>query len=87
MRDGLRNLYSVIKGADAHIRFALLTTERDLGTVFAPELSGLDRETIRRWYNGYNWTGATVYNFFDVLLLFQKRQFRPWWLGVVKSRL
>jgi hypothetical protein len=25
MRDGLRNLYSVIKGADAHIRFAFLT--------------------------------------------------------------
>jgi hypothetical protein len=25
MRDGLRNLYSVIKGADAHIRFAILT--------------------------------------------------------------
>lgn len=25
MRDGLRNLYSVIKGQDAHIRFAMLT--------------------------------------------------------------
>jgi hypothetical protein len=25
MRDGLRNLYSVIKGADAHVRFAFLT--------------------------------------------------------------
>ena len=25
LRDGLRNLYSVIKGADAHIRFAFLT--------------------------------------------------------------
>jgi hypothetical protein len=25
MRDGLRNLYSVIKGQDAHIRFAFLT--------------------------------------------------------------
>ena len=111
MRDGLRNLYSVIKGADAHIRFALLTgvskfskvslfsglnnmrditvspeysalcgyTERDIDTVFAPELPGLDRDEIRRWYNGYHWTGETVYNPFDVLLLFQERQFRPWW--------
>ena len=111
MRDGLLNLYSVIKGADAHIRFALLTgvskfskaslfsglnnlnditvdpeysalcgyTERDLDTVFAPELPGLDRDEIRQWYNGYNWTGETVYNPFDVLLLFQERQFRPWW--------
>jgi len=48
-------------------------------TVFAPELEGLDREAIRRWYNGYNWTGEAVYNPFDLLLLFDKRQFRPWW--------
>ena len=26
-----------------------------------------------------SWTGEAVYNPFDVLLLFQKRQFRPWW--------
>ena len=111
MRDGLRNLYSVIKGADAHLRFAFLTgvskfskvslfsglnnlnditvdptysavcgyTETDLDTVFAAELPGLDRQRIRDWYNGYNWTGEAVYNPFDVLLLLQKRQFRPWW--------
>jgi hypothetical protein len=107
----LRNLYSVIKDSDAHIRFAFLTgvskfskvslfsglnnlrditispdysalcgyTDADLDAVFAPELAGLDRERIRRWYNGYNWTGEAVYNPFDVLLLFQERQFRPWW--------
>lgn len=111
VRDGLRNLYSVIKDSDAHIRFAFLTgvskfskvslfsglnnlrditvsrdysalcgyTDADLDAVFAPELAGLDRERIRRWYNGYNWTGEAVYNPFDVLLLFQERQFRPWW--------
>ena len=111
LRDGLRNLYSVIKGADADVRFALLTgvskftkvslfsglnnlnditvdarysalcgyTETDLDTVFAPELEGLDRDRIRTWYNGYNWTGEAVYNPFDVLLLFEKHQFRPWW--------
>jgi hypothetical protein len=111
LRDGLRNLYSVIKDADAHIRFAFLTgvskfskvslfsglnnlnditvdpdysalcgyTEADLDAVFAPELEGLDRAQIRAWYNGYNWTGEAVYNPFDVLLLFQKRQFRAWW--------
>ncbi|MDR1276524.1 MAG: ATP-binding protein [Candidatus Accumulibacter sp.] len=111
MRDGLRNLYSVIKGQDAHIRFAFLTgvskfskvnifsglnnltditldagysdicgyTEADVDAVFAPELDGLDRDTIRHWYNGYNWRGKTVYNPFDLLLLFQKREFRPFW--------
>ena len=111
IRNGLRNLYSVIKDSDAHLRFAFLTgvskfskvslfsglnnlnditvdakysaicgyTETDLDTVFAPELPGLDREEIRHWYNGYNWTGEPVYNPFDVLFLFDKRQFRPWW--------
>jgi hypothetical protein len=44
-----------------------------------PELDGLDRQKIRDWYNGYNWTGEAVYNPFDLLLLFQKRQFQPYW--------
>jgi hypothetical protein len=111
MRDGLRDLYSVIKDCDAHIKFAMLTgvskfskvslfsglnnlvditvdanysalcgyTEEDVDTVFAPELPGLDREEIRRWYNGYNWTGTSVYNPFDVLLLFRNREFKPYW--------
>ncbi len=111
IRDGLRDLYSVIKDSDAHIRFAFLTgvskfskvslfsglnnlnditvdppysalcgyTEADLDQVFAAELEGLDRAELRDWYNGYNWTGEAVYNPFDVLLLFQKRDFRPWW--------
>ena len=50
-----------------------------MDTLFAPELEGLDREEIRRWYNGYNWLGESVYNPFDLLLLFQKRVFRSWW--------
>lgn len=111
MREGLRNLYSVIKGQDAHIRFAFLTgvskfskvsifsglnnlnditidadysaicgyTDEDVDTVFAPELPGLDRQQIQDWYNGYNWTGQPVYNPFDLLLLFDKREFRAYW--------
>ena len=111
MREGLKNLYSVIKGADAHIRFVFLTgvskfskvnlfsgmnnlrditlsaqyssicgyTNRDVETVFADQLPGLDREQIRLWYNGYNWTGEAVYNPFDLLLLFAERRFGAWW--------
>jgi hypothetical protein len=111
MRDGLRDLYSVIKDQDAHIKFAFLTgvskfskvnifsglnnlsditldtgysdicgyTDADVDTVFAPELEGLDRDEIRHWYNGYNWRGEAVYNPFDLLLLFQKREFRSFW--------
>ncbi len=110
-RDILRSLYSVIKGADAHVKFAMLTgvskfsrvslfsglnnlrditvskdysalcgyTDADVDTVFAPELEGLDRAEIRHWYNGYNWLGDSVYNPFDLLLLFQERQFNPYW--------
>ncbi|TSE26207.1 putative AAA-ATPase [Tepidimonas sediminis] len=118
MREGLRNLYSVIKGRDADLRFVLLTgvskfskvsifsglnnlnditlderygtlcgyTDEDIDTVFAPELEAaeqegqpLDRDEIRRWYNGYRWGPVSVYNPFDVLLLLDKRQFRAHW--------
>ena len=55
-------------------------TERDLDEVFAPELVGLDRETIREWYNGYSWLGEErVYNPYDILLLFRSRVFKAHW--------
>lgn len=54
-------------------------TEEDVDTVFAAELPGLDRGEIKRWYNGYAWRGQSVYNPFDLLLLFNKREFRPYW--------
>ena len=55
-------------------------TEGDLETVFAPELAGLDRERVREWYNGYSWLGAEkVYNPYDVLLLFRRREFAAHW--------
>ncbi|MCC5849480.1 MAG: ATP-binding protein [Verrucomicrobia bacterium] len=54
-------------------------TEADLDTVFAPELPGLDREKFRTWYNGYNWTGESVYNPFDALLFFDLGEYRPFW--------
>ena len=55
-------------------------TEAGLDTVFVPELPGLDRERIRDWYNGHNWRGADgVYNPFDILLLFDEREFGCYW--------
>ncbi len=57
-------------------------TDADLDTVFAPELSDLDREDIREWYNGYRWSWRSeekVYNPFDVLLLFEEQEFKPHW--------
>ena len=55
-------------------------TEVDLDTVFAPELGGLDRNQVRDWYNGYSWRGEEkVYNPFDILLLFDTREFAAHW--------
>ena len=55
-------------------------TEDDLDTVFAPELDGLDREQVREWYNGYRWRGQTkVYNPYDLLLLFDSREYAAHW--------
>ena len=55
-------------------------TDDDLDAVFAPELVGLDRDEIRYWYNGYSWLGGEkVYNPFDVLLLFRRREFGAYW--------
>lgn len=54
-------------------------TDADIDTVFAAELPGLDRETIREWYNGYHWLGTGVYNPFDILQLFDQRIFKNYW--------
>ena len=75
---GLNNL----KDITLDVRYSALCgyTEADLDTVFAPELPGLDRDQIRDWYNGYSWRGAEqVYNPFDILLLFDSREFKAYW--------
>jgi hypothetical protein len=74
---GLNNLRDITVSAEYSAICGY--TEADVDTVFAPELEGLDRQAIRDWYNGYNWLGDSVYNPFDLLLLFQERVFRPYW--------
>ena len=55
-------------------------TEQDIDRIFAPETEGLDRTLVREWYNGYSWGGdQRVYNPYDLLLLFDRREFRAWW--------
>ena len=75
---GLNNL----KDITLDVRYSALCgyTEADLDTVFTPELPGLDREQLRDWYNGYRWRGdEKVYNPFDILLLFDSREFKAYW--------
>ena len=116
--DQLRGFYSIIKAADEHLHFVMLTgvskfskvsifsglnnledislnpqyadicgyTEDDLNEVFAQHLQGVDREQLRKWYNGYNFLGdKLVYNPHDILHFikrsqsFGKPRFRSYW--------
>ena len=107
MRDQLHGFYSILKTADEHLRFVMLTgvskfakvsifsglnnlkdislnpdygsvcgyTEEDLNRTFAEYLQGVDREQLRRWYNGYNFLGSKpVYNPYDILNFIDRSQ-------------
>ena len=107
MSKQLRGFYSIIKAADEHLRFVMLTgvskftkvsifsglnnlkdisldpqyasvcgyTEDDLHEVFSEHLQGVDREQLRRWYNGYNFLGSKlVYNPHDILHFIDRSQ-------------
>ncbi|WP_282755761.1 ATP-binding protein [Desulfuromonas thiophila] len=57
-------------------------TEQDLDTTFAAHLAGADRNEVRRWYNGYNFLGESVYNPFDILLFLKNgQQFKNYWFA------
>jgi len=74
---GLNNLYDLT--LDPNYATICGYTDDDIDSVFAPELEGLDRDEIREWYNGYHWLGEGVYNPFDILQLFKRRQFDNYW--------
>ena len=74
---GLNNLNDIT--VDARYSAICGYTQSDLETVFADRLEGLDKAAVREWYNGYAWLGEAVYNPFDILLLFDKGTYRPWW--------
>ena len=86
---GLNNLEDITLDP----RFATICgyTQKELDTVFAPELDGpglrpLDRSKIKDWYNGYRWLGEPVYNPYDVLLLLRTRKFRAHWFNTGTPR-
>lgn len=76
---GLNNLYDITLDE----RFSDLCgyTQTELESVFENELMGVDLNALKTWYNGYNWTGESVYNPFDVLLFLSKPQklFNAYW--------
>ncbi len=60
-------------------------TQEELEQVFAPELSDIDMEKMKDWYNGYNWSGESVYNPYDVLLFLQEKSYQPHWFKTGSS--
>ena len=55
-------------------------TQAELETIFSDRLSGLDLKELSNWYNGYNFLGQEkVYNPFDILLFFKKKQYGNYW--------
>ena len=55
-------------------------TQDELEEYFASHLEGVDREELKRWYNGYNFRGERVYNPFDILLFISEGGlFRNYW--------
>jgi len=113
LRDGLKNLYSVLKSQDANLQFVFMTgvtkfskvslfsglnqliditideefssicgyTDMDLREHFSEYLADSDPEEVKRWYNGYSWTGPkSVYNPYDILLFIKKRMlYQNYW--------
>lgn len=77
---GLNNLLDVTLDE----RYSALCgyTQTELESVFAPELDGVNLAEVKRWYNGYNWGGESVYNPFDVLLFLNhpKKILRSYWM-------
>ena len=74
---GLNNLHDITLTR----RYSTLCgyTQEDLETTFHLHLAEFNPEMVRTWYNGYSWTGETVYNPYDILLLFDEGSYRPWW--------
>ncbi len=55
-------------------------TQYDLETVFAERLENIDLEKLKKWYNGYNFLGNSVYNPFDILLFFSNHNtYKTYW--------
>jgi hypothetical protein len=54
-------------------------TQSELESVFEDRLKDFDKSKVKEWYNGYSWLGESVYNPFDILLLFSEKRFRAFW--------
>jgi len=55
-------------------------TDKELQHHLSEYLADKDLEVLKKWYNGYSWTGPdTVYNPNDILLFLDRNVFRNYW--------
>jgi len=54
-------------------------TQSELENVFEDRIKDFDKDKVKEWYNGYSWLGDSVYNPFDILLLFSEKRFKAFW--------
>jgi len=66
---------------DVHYSSLCGYTEQDLRDYFGDHLGGVDWCELKRWYNGYSWSGdERVYNPFDILQFIAKgHDYRNYW--------
>ena len=83
MTSGLNNLTDI--SLDPKYATICGFTEKELKSVFAPELQNLKNISfakIKKYYNGYNWSGDKqnkVYNPFGIVNLFSSKFIDSWW--------
>jgi hypothetical protein len=77
---GLNNIEDI--SVDARFSTICGYTHQEVEEAFGDFLPGVDREKLKRWYNGYNYLGEPIYNPFDILLFFAKgKEYRNYWWG------
>ena len=74
----LNNLRNISLSPDANELVGI--SEAELETYFKSDLARFDRKQLRRWYNGYSWTGGvTLYNPFSLLNFLADGTYRNYW--------
>ena len=74
----LNNLRNISLSPDANELVGI--SEAELEAYFGSDLAQFDRQQLRRWYNGYSWTGGvTLYNPFSLLNFLADGTYRNYW--------
>jgi predicted DNA binding CopG/RHH family protein len=75
---GLNNLNDI--SIDTQFSSILGYTQSEVESYFGSMLEGVNMKKLKWWYNGFQWSGESVYNPFDILLFIDKgKKFQNYW--------